>query len=82
MPDVFMGDLSQIKLVDILRLLLSEGKTGKLILSKGNDAGEIYVENGAVTHASSKANSGKEALFVMMTWMIGRFNFSPDSLPE
>ncbi len=82
MPDVFMGDLSQIKLVDILRLLLSEGKTGKLILTKGNDAGEIYVEDGAVTHASSKANSGKEALFTMMTWMIGKFTFSPDALPK
>jgi hypothetical protein len=82
MPDVFMGDLSQIKLVDVLRLLFSEGKTGKLILTKGNDAGEIYVENGAVTHASSKANSGEEALFTMMTWMIGKFNFAPGALPE
>jgi hypothetical protein len=82
MPDVFMGDLSQIKLLDILRLLLFGGKTGKLILTKGNDAGEIYVENGAVTHASSRANSGKEALFTMMTWMIGTFNFSPDILAE
>jgi hypothetical protein len=36
MAEVFMGDLSQIKLVDILRLLASEGKTGKLILTKGN----------------------------------------------
>lgn len=82
MPGVFMGDLSQIKLIDILRLLVSEEKTGKLILNKGNDRGEIYVENGAVTHASIKGSSGKEALFAMMTWMIGKFNFSPDALPE
>ncbi len=82
MLDVFMGDLSQIKLVDVLRLLFAEGKTGKLILTKGNDAGEIYVENGAVTHASSKANSGEEALFTMMTWMIGKFSFAPGALSE
>ena len=82
MADVFMGDLSQIKLVDILRLLASEGKTGKLILTKGNDSGEIYVENGVFTHASSKASEGEEALFAMMTWMIGRFKFTPGLLPQ
>ena len=82
MVDVFMGDLSQIKLVDIVRLLASEGKTGKLILTKGNDSGEIYVENGVLTHASSKVNAGEEALFTMMTWMIGKFNFTPGLLPE
>lgn len=82
MPDVFMGDLSQIKLVDILRLLVSGGKTGKLILSKGSDSGEIFVENGVVTHASCRANSGEEALFTMMTWTIGKFNFVPGVVPE
>jgi len=81
MPDVFMGDLSGIKLVDILRLLVSGGKTGKLILTKGNDSGEIFVENGVVTHASSRATSGEEALFTMMTWMIGKFNFTPGVVP-
>ena len=82
MADVFMGDLSQISLVHILKLLVSEGKTGKLILTKGNDSGEIYVENGDITHASSRLNAGEEALFTMMTWMIGKFNFTPGVLPE
>jgi len=80
--DVFMGDLSQIKLVDILRLLVSEEKTGKHILTKGNDSGEIYVENGVVAHASSRLNAGEEALFTMMTWMIGKFSFTPGVLAE
>ena len=43
MADVFMGDLSGIKLVDILRLLVFEGKTGKVMLTKGNDVGELEV---------------------------------------
>ena len=38
-----MGDLSGIKLVDILRLLVFEGKTGKLMLTKGNHVGELEV---------------------------------------
>jgi hypothetical protein len=81
MPDVFMGDLSQIQLLDILRLLVSGGKTGKLILTRGNDSGEIFVDNGVVTHASSGATSGEEALFNLMTWMIGKFTFTPGLSP-
>ncbi|UCD71547.1 MAG: DUF4388 domain-containing protein [Syntrophobacterales bacterium] len=82
MADTFMGDLSQIRLVHILRLLVSEGKTGQLMLTKGNDSGEIFVENGDITHASSTLNAGEEALLTMMTWMIGKFNFTPGVLPE
>ena len=82
MVDVFIGDLSQIRLFHILKLLVSEGKTGKLILTKGNDSGEIYVENGDVTHASSGLNTGEDAFFTMMTWMVGKFNFTPGILPE
>ena len=82
MADVFMGDLSQIRLLHILKLLVSEGKTGKLILAKGNDSGEIYVENGDVTHASSGLNTGEKALFTMMTWIIDKFNFASGVLPE
>ncbi len=82
MADVFMGDLSQIRLFHILKLLVSEGKTGRLILTKGNESGEIYVENGDFTHASSGMNTGEDALFTMMTWMVGKFNFTPGLLPE
>ena len=32
MAEVFTGDLSQIRLVDILNLLILEGKTGKVTL--------------------------------------------------
>ena len=86
MVDVFLGDLSgdlsQIRLFHILKLLISEGKTGKLILTEGNESGEIYVENGDVTHASSGLDTGEDALFTMMTWMVGKFDFTPGLLPE
>jgi hypothetical protein len=82
MPDGFMGDLSQIQLLDILKILVSGGKTGKLILTRGNNSGELFVENGVVTHASSGAASGEEALFSMMTWMVGKFTFTPGLSPE
>jgi predicted transcriptional regulator len=82
MAEVFTGDLSQIRLLDILNLLILEGKTGKVTLKKGAALGEIFVENGNITHGATETSQGEEALFLMMTWMIGKFSYTPEVLPD
>ncbi len=82
MVAVFTGDLSQIRLLDILNLLIHEKKTGKVTLKRGTTIGEIFVENGKIIHGGAESRNGEEAVYRMMTWMIGQFSYSPDVLPD
>lgn len=82
MVEVFTGDLSQIRFLDILNLLILEGKTGKVTLKKGGTLGEIFVENGRIIHGAAESSYGEEAVYLMMTWMIGKFSYTPDVLPD
>ena len=50
MPEIFLGDLSQVKLFDIFKPLLMGKKTGKLCV-RGKENGEIYIEMGIIVHA-------------------------------
>ena len=52
MRDIFLGDLSRLKLFDILKALLVEKKTGLLII-QGKDLGEIYLEAGNIIHSKA-----------------------------
>jgi len=82
MQEVFTGDLSQIRLLDILNLLIHERKTGKVTLRKGGTLGEIFVENGRIVHGAAESAYGEEAIYLMMTWMIGKFSYTPDVFPD
>jgi hypothetical protein len=78
MPEAFAGSLSQFKVIDIVRLLTSEGKTGILNLQRGKEKGEIYVNRGSLVHAICKDGVGEEAVFAILTWTDGNFNFNPN----
>lgn len=82
MPEAFSGSLSQFKIIDIVKLLTSEGKTGVLNLQRGKEKGEIYVIKGTLAHAICKDGVGEEAVFVMLTWSDGTFNFTPNVTSE
>jgi len=82
MPEAFSGSLSQFKIIDIVRLLTSEGKTGVLNLQRGKEKGEMYVTKGALAHAICKDGVGEEAVFAMLTWADGTFNFAPNVMSE
>lgn len=82
MAEIFYGNISLFKLIDILRLLTSERKTGVLTLQRGMEKGEIYLEKGILIHAICKNGIGEEAVFTLLTWMEGNFNFTPDVITE
>jgi hypothetical protein len=82
MPEAFSGNVSQFKVIDILRLLSSEGKTGILHLQRGKEKGEICVDKGVLYHAICKDGVGEEAIFAILTWTDGNFNFSPNITNE
>jgi predicted transcriptional regulator len=80
MPEIFLGDLSQVKLFDILKPLLMGKKTGKLSF-KGRENGEMYLETGDIVHARTPDSSGEYSFFTIMGWKTGRITFEPDESP-
>lgn len=80
MSEIFLGDLSQVKLFDILKPLLIGKKTGKLSF-KGKENGEMYLELGNIVHAKALDSSGEYGFFTIMGWKMGRIAFEPDELP-
>jgi hypothetical protein len=80
MPEIFLGDLAQIKLFDVLKPLFSGKKTGKIIF-KGKEAGELYLELGNITHAKTNNAVGEYAFFSLMGLKVGKASFEPDEVP-
>jgi len=79
MPETFLGDLSQVKLFDILSPLFSSKKTGK-ILVRGKEDGELYLELGNITHAKTSNAVGEYAFFTLMGLRFGKASFEPDEM--
>jgi hypothetical protein len=77
MPEIFLGDLSQVKLFDILKPLLMGKKTGRLSF-RGKENGEMYLEMGDIVHANAPSSFGEYAFFTIMGWKVGRISFEPD----
>jgi len=80
MPEIFLGDLSQVKLFDIFKPLLMGKKTGKLCV-RGKENGEIYIEMGNIVHAKTPDASGEYGFLTIMGWKTGRISFEPDEPP-
>jgi hypothetical protein len=80
MPEIFLGDLTQVKLFDILKPLFGGKKTGKVAF-KGKDGGELYLELGNITHARTNNATGEYAFFTLMGLKVGKASFEPDEIP-
>jgi hypothetical protein len=81
MREIFLGDLSNLKLFDILKTLLVEKKTGILII-KGKESGEICLESGNIVHAKTTHSSGEEAFLAIMGWRMGKSTFKTDMISK
>jgi hypothetical protein len=66
------GNLSQIPLGEVCRLLRSSHRTGTLYLREG---GRIHVQEGKITHAEVGELSGAAAFFELMRTGRGDFEF-------
>lgn len=78
MPEVLTGNLEQLPLIDILRMLSSSERTGRLDLEQIGNSGEIYLDQGSLVHAATANQIGEQAVYTMMGWMDGEFSFAPD----
>lgn len=81
MPEIVLGDLTQVKLFDILKPLFGGKKTGKITF-KGKEGGELYLELGNITHAKTNNGAGEYAFFTLMGLKAGKASFEPDEVPS
>ena len=72
-----MGDLSAMGLSDLLQNLNQNKKTGVLTLDTGSYKGKILISEGALLAAESGKSRGMKAMYRMLTWKNGDFEFQP-----
>ncbi len=77
MPEMLEGNLARVSLVDVLRLLASGRQTGLLRVVDGASTGEIFVQEGSLVHAVTQGQMGESAVYALMAWQRGSFNFAP-----
>ena len=70
----FLGQVVDLQLVDIIQMGCLGRYTMSLSISKGDEGGLIYFDNGDIVHAEVGDVEGKEALNAMLGWNEGRFN--------
>lgn len=79
------GTLDTFALPDVLRLLASTKKTGRLRVSGARGSGSVWVDAGGVvgTEASGapRAGSSVEVVFELLRYKEGSFTFEADSAP-
>ena len=81
--EALSGNLAQLKLIDVLRLLHLTGRTGQLELTtEEGEFGEIYLVNGQITHALYEESIGEEAVYGLFGWSVGTFRFHFDETTD
>lgn len=83
------GKLSQISVIDLLQMFQMNHKTGavRIFRSSSQGTGTIQVRSGQVIDAwiplpDGTSVVGEKALFRMLSWRDGRFEFVPEAVPE
>ncbi|MBI4484337.1 MAG: DUF4388 domain-containing protein [Acidobacteria bacterium] len=78
--EALTGDLAQLRLMEILKVLTRSGKTGILQVLNGAQYGEVYLEGGELVHASCAGREGEEAIHYLFSWGEGRFHFVQEEI--
>lgn len=82
MAQTLVGDLKEFNLNDILQLLSMAHQTGALQITRGNNRGAIYFDNGIPVHARTSGHTGESAIYDIFTWTEGKFYFNDDTTDE
>lgn len=68
------GDLTEVKLLDLVQLICSERDTARLTAQSGHDEAAVYVAGGEIVHARLGSLSGPDALYEALSWESGTFS--------
>ncbi len=78
----FAGDLAVLGLAELLRALGESRRTGTLLVTWEEHAGEVGLVDGRVHRVIHGEETGPERLYEMLGWPGGAFSFDPDTVPS
>ena len=81
MPNDLIGDLSEARLFDLVKLLV-DGKKSGMVMIKGKEVAELYIEGGSIVHGRTETLVGEEAILAIMDLDEGRVTFNWQLSPE
>lgn len=73
------GDLSEIGLLDVIQILDSCQKNGKLLIDSEGQAGVIFFNGGRIVNATYQEKSGEPAVYALVAVKGGCFEYQPSS---
>jgi len=74
------GKLSHMSLPDILQFLNLNHKEGELRVTSGESCGRVFVKGGQIYNAMLDAVEKEKALFRLLQWNEGKFEFIPKTV--
>ncbi len=72
-----IGKLNQMGLPDILQFLNMNSRDGELRVTRGGRRGIVYIQNGEILNAVLEESEKEKALYRMLSWSDGEFEFVP-----
>jgi len=77
---VIEGRLSHMPIPDLIQFLHLNRKEGELKVTSGGKTGSILIKDGGVCNATLDSTEREKALFRMLQWTDGAFEFTPCSV--
>jgi len=74
----FQGSLEDISLASIIQLNCLERCTGRVTLESQGVRGFVYIQEGEVVHARVENSEGPDAIYRLLSWKKGVFEFEKD----
>jgi CheY-like chemotaxis protein len=75
------GTLTEIALVDLLQIFKMNKKSGILTLKGDGVGGTIFIKDGVVVNARTGRVNGLKAMYRLISWLTGTFEFKPSLAP-
>lgn len=70
-----LGNLQDVKLAEVMRVLVAGRKSGLLTLLEGTRQGQIQLQRGGIIHAASGRLQGRDAVLDLFGWKKGQITF-------
>jgi HD-GYP domain-containing protein (c-di-GMP phosphodiesterase class II) len=75
------GSLREMGLPDVVQILASGRKSGRLTLHSGDATGEVHFSEGQIHHARFGDHEGEEAFYRLLRLTEGEFELDPEAMP-
>ena len=80
-PPELEGDLEQVAIADLLQVFAVNAKTGRLETTSERGTATLWVRSGHPMHIIAEGHEGPKALYRLLRWTSGHFEFYPGGDP-